>query len=157
MSTQLSLGKILLVWSFLFFISFCYRKHLISFFDGEGANRLVGFLWPWFLDCVHVLEWIVVPRDKHLIIGSRSKSVIVISLVEVSVVGISSVLLRLGTVTRDVSRLSTVKEESFLQVLASFFVNHHVESGGDNIDVHGIQIVSGLIIPLVVSSLIGWS
>ena len=82
---------------------------------------------------------------------------IVVSLVEVSVVGISSVLLRLGTVLRNVSRLSTVKAESFLQVLTSFFITHRIESRGDNIDVHGIQIVSGLIVPLVVSSLIGWS
>ena len=114
-------------------------------------------MWPWFLDRVRVSERIVVLRGKRLIVGSWSKSAIIISLVEVSVVGISSVLLRLGTVTRDVSGLSTIEAESFLQVLASFLVAHRVESRGDNIDVHGVRIVSGLIVPLVVSSLVSWS
>ena len=155
--TQLSLGKILLIRSFLFLIGFCYRKHLISFFNGEGVNHLVDFLWPWFLDRVHVSEWIVVPRGKRLVVGSRSKSAIVVSLVEVSIVGISSVLLRLGTVVRDMSGLSTIEAESFLQVLASFFVAHRIESRGDNIDIHGVWIVSGLIVPLIVASLISWS
>ena len=112
--TQLPLGKILLVWSFLFFISFCYRKHLISFFDGEGANHLVDFLWSWFLDWVRVSERIVVLWGKRLVVGSRSEIAIVVSLVEVSVVEISSVLLRLGTVARDMSGLSTIEAKSFL-------------------------------------------
>ena len=120
-------------------------------------NHLVDFLWPWFLDHIHVSEWIVVPQGKCLIVGSWSKGVIVVSLIEVSVVGISSVLLRLGTVARDMSGLSTVKAESFLQVLASFFVAHRIESCGDNIDVHSIWIVSGLVVPLIVSSLVSWS
>ena len=85
------------------------------------------------------------------------KSAIVVSLIEISIVGISSVLLRLGTVARDMSRLSTIEAESFLQVLASFFVAHRIESCGDNIDVHGVRIVSGLIVPLVVASLVSWS
>ena len=156
MSTQLSLGKILLIWSFLFFISFCYRKHLISFFNGEGVNHLVDFLWPWFLDRVRVSEWIVVPRSKCLIVGSRGKSAIIVSLIGGVVVGISSVL-RLGTVMRDMSRLFAVEAESFLQVLTSFFVTHCVESHGDDIDIHGVWIISGLVIPLIVSSLISWS
>ena len=150
--TQLSLGKILLIRSFLFLISFCYRKHLISFFDGKGANHLVDFLWPWFLDHIRVSEWIVVLWSKRLIVGSRSKCAIVIS-----VVGVSSVLLRLGTVARYVSGLSAVKAESFLQVLASFFITHRVESRGDNINIHGVWIISGLIVPLIVSSLVSWS
>ena len=120
-------------------------------------NHLVDFLWPWFLDWVRVSEWIVVLRGKRLIVGSRSKSAIVVSLVEVSIVGISSVLLRLGTVARDVSGLSTVEAEPFLQVLASFLVTHRIESRSDNIDVHGVWIVSGLIVPLVVASLVSWS
>ena len=78
-------------------------------------------------------------------------------LIEVSIVGISGVLLRLGTVTRDMSRLSTIEAESFLQVLASFFVTHRIESHGDNINVHGVRIVSGLIVPLIVSLLVSWS
>ena len=153
--TQLSLGKILLI-RFLFFISFCYHKHLISFFNGEGANHLVDFLWPWFLDCVHVSEWIVVPQSKHLIVGSQSKGAIVISLIEGTVVGISSVL-RLGTVVRDVSGLFAIKAESFLQVVASFFVTHRIESRGDDIYIHSIWIISRLVVPLIVSSLICWS
>ena len=119
-------------------------------------DHLVDLLWPWFLGCVRVLEWIVVPRSKRLIVGSQSKSVIVVSLIEGTIVGISSVLW-LGAVTRDMSRLLAVETESFLQVLASFFVTHRIESRGDDINIHGIQIVSGLIVPLVVSSLIGWS
>ena len=103
------------------------------------------------------MEWIVVLRGKRLIVGSRGKSAIVVSLIEVSIVGISSVLLRLGTVARDMSGLSTVEAESFLQVLASFFVTHRIESRGDNIDVHSVWIISGLIVPLIVSSLISWS
>ena len=114
-------------------------------------------MWSWFLDRVHVSEWIVVPQGKRLVVGSWSKGAIVVSLIEVSVVGISGVLLRLGTVTRDMSGLSAIEAESFLQVLASFFVTHRIESRGDNIDVHGVRIVSGLIIPLIVASLVSWS
>ena len=114
-------------------------------------------MWPWFLDRVRVSERIVVLRGKRLIVGSRGKSVIVVSLIEVSIVGISSVLLWLGTVARDMSGLSAIEAESFLQVLASFFVTHHIESRGDNIDIHGVRIVSGLIVPLVVASLVSWS
>ena len=114
-------------------------------------------MWSWFLDRVCVSEWIVVLRGERLIVGSWSKIAIVVSLVKVSIVGISSVLLRLGTVTGDVSGLSAIEAESFLQVLASFFVTHCIESRGDNIDIHGVRIVSGLIIPLVVASLVSWS
>ena len=91
-----------------------------------------------------------------MIVGSWGKSAIVVSLIEGMVVGISSVLW-LGTVMRDVSRLFAVEAESFLQVLASFFVTHRIESRGDNIDVHSVWIISGLIVPLIVSSLVSWS
>ena len=114
-------------------------------------------MWPWFLDRVRVSERIVVLRGERLIVGSRSKIAIVVSLVEVSIVGISSVLLRFGTVARDMSGLSTIEAESFLQVLASFFVTHRIESRGDNVDVHGVRIVSGLVVPLIVASLVSWS
>ena len=108
-------------------------------------------------DYIIQFQQIVVLQGKRLIVGSRSKSAIVISLIEVSIVEVSSVLLRLETVARDMSGLSTIKAESFLQVLASFFVTHRIESRGDNIDIHGVRIVSGLIVPLIVSSLVSWS
>ena len=154
--TQLSLGKILFKWSFLSFICFCYLKHLISFFDGEGTDHLVDLLWSWFLGRVRVLEWIVVPWDKHLIVGMWSKGAIVVSLIKGTVVGIS-IILWFGTVARDMPGLFAIEAESFLQVLASFFIAHRVDGCGDDIDVHGIQIISGLIIPLVVSLLVCWS
>ena len=114
-------------------------------------------MWPWFLDWVRVSERIVVLRGERLVVGSRSEIAVVVSSIEISIVGISSVLLRLGTVVRDMSGLSAIEAESFLQVLASFFVTHRIKSRGDNVDVHGVRIVSGLVVPLVVASLVSWS
>ena len=91
-----------------------------------------------------------------MIVGVQSKGAIVVLLVKSTVVGIS-IVFQLGTVARDMSRLFIIEAESFLQVLASFFVAHRIESHGDNIDVHSVQIILGLIIPLIVSSLICWS
>ena len=38
------------------------------------------------------------------------------------------------------SRLFAIEAESFLEVFISFFVGHGIDSGSDNIDVHGIQV-----------------
>ena len=84
----------------------------------------------------------------------QSKDAIVVF--KSTVVGIS-IVFWLGTVARDMSRLFTIEAESFLQVLASFFVAHRIKSHGDNINVHSVQIILGLIIPLIISSLICWS
>ena len=46
----------------------------------------------------------------------------------------------LGTVVGEVSRLFAVEAESFLQVLASFFIGHSVDGGGDNVDVHSVWV-----------------
>ena len=99
---------------------------------------------------MHIAEWVVVA-------WSRCAIIVLVSIVSgcVYCVGRESSGVLLGTVTRDVSGLFAIKAESFPKVLASFFVAHRVDRGGDGINVHGVRVVSWL--GLIVSSLVGRS
>ena len=151
--TQLSLGKIPFLRSFLFITSFCNIEHLFSFFNGESLNHLVDFSWSWFLDrVVYISEWIVVVWNKCSVVVSLSRGTIIkISIVEVSVV-LWSVI---WTIVSEPWFLA-FEAESFPEEIISFFKGHHIDSGGDGVDVHSVSIISGFGL-IVVSLLIGWS
>ena len=153
MSTQLSLGKIPFFWSFLFITSFCNVEHLFSFFDGESLNHFVDFSWSWFLDCVmYISEWIVVAWNKCSVVVSLSRGVII----KVSIVEVSVVLWSVIWAIMSEPWFLAFEAESFPEEIVLFFKGHHIDSGGDNIDVHSIWIILGFRL-IVVSSLVGWS
>ena len=153
MSTQLSLGKILFLWSFLFIISFCKVKHFVSFFGGESLNHLVDFSWPWFLDRVmYISNLIVVAWNKCSVVVSLSRGAIIkILIIKVFIVLWSMVWAFLSD-----TWFLAFEAESFLEEIVSFFKGQHVDIGGDGIDIHSVWIISDFRL-IIISSLISWS
>ena len=152
MLTQLSLGKIPFLWSFLFIISFCKVEHFISFFSGESLNHLVDFLWSWFLDrIVYISELIVVAWNKCSVVVSLSRGTIKVLIVKISIILWSMV----GTFSSDTWFLA-FEAKSFLEEIISLFKSQRINISSDGIDIHSIWIISGSGL-IVVSSLIGWS
>ena len=99
---------------------------------------------------MYIAEWVVVAWSGCTII-------VLVSIVTgcVYCIGRESSGVLLGTVARDVSGLFAIEAESSPKVLASFFVAHRVDRGGDGVNVHGVRVVSWL--GLIVSSLVGRS
>ena len=150
--TQLSLGKIPFLWSFLFIISFYKVEHFISFFGGKSLNHLVDFSWSWFLDHImYILELIVVAWNKCSVVISLSRGVIKIPIVEISVILWSMV----GTLSGNTWFLA-FEAKSFLEEIISFFKSQCINISSDSINIHSVWIISGSGL-IVVSSLIGWS
>ena len=152
MSTQLSLGKIPFLRSFLFIISFHKVKHFISFFGGESLNYLVDFSWSWFLDRIIYIPLIVVSWNKCSVVVSLSRGTIIkILIIEVFIV-LWSVVWAFSSDTWFLA----FEAKSFLEEIISFFKSQCVNIGGDGIDIHSIWIVSGSGL-IIISSLISWS
>ena len=150
MSTQLSLGKIPFLWSFLFIISFCKVKHFVSFFGGESLNHLVDFSWSWFLDCiVYISELVVVAWNKCSVVISLSRGMVKVSIVSIILWSV------VWTFSSDTQFLA-FEAKSLFEEIVLFFKGQRIDISSDGVDIHSIWIIlgSGLII---VSSLISWS
>jgi len=135
--------------SMIFLSSSCSRRHIggpsaDTFFRGRGTSCKFGTTectpnGKSFLGAMVSYNSTCYSRPRRRVDARVILVYLVALLGGVSLNSQSSGILP-WAVTRKMPRLFAIEAKSFLQVLASFFIGHGIDSSSDSIDIHGIWV-----------------